>query len=101
MVLTDKDDFGDSCHMASTEPFFYDSTILCCDASPIGIYWQRILFLTILYASISDEIPRYSAKEPPMKWECSSECKILSDIVFAGGAWIFKKMNKEIGMLLP
>ena len=34
-----------------------------------------------------------------MKWECSSECKILSDsdvctiidldIVFAGGAWIF------------
>ena len=45
-----------------------------------------------------------------MKWECSSECKILSDsnvctiidldIVFAGGAWI-KKMNKEIGTLLP
>ena len=40
-----------------------------------------------------------SAKEPPMEWECSSECKILSDsdvctiidldIVFAGGAWIF------------
>ena len=26
-----------------------------------------------------DEIPRYSAKEPPTKWECSSECKILSD----------------------
>ena len=45
-----------------------------------------------------------------MKWECSTECKILSDsnvctivdldIVFAGGAWI-KKMNKEIGTLLP
>ena len=45
-----------------------------------------------------------------MKWKCSSECKILSDsnvctiidldIVFAGGAWI-KKMNKEIGTLLP
>ena len=27
----------------------------------------------------SDEIPRYSDKKPPMKWECSSECKILSD----------------------
>ena len=35
-----------------------------------------------------------------MKWECSSECKNLSDsdvctiidldIIFAGGAWIFK-----------
>ena len=28
---------------------------------------------------ILDEIQRYSAKKPPMKWECSSECKILSD----------------------
>ena len=27
----------------------------------------------------SGEIQRNSAKEPPMKWECSSECKILSD----------------------
>ena len=25
MDLTDKNDFGDGCHMASTEPFFYDS----------------------------------------------------------------------------
>ena len=25
MELTDKKDFGDGCHMASTEPFFYDS----------------------------------------------------------------------------
>ena len=59
----------------------------------------------------SDEIPRYSAKKPPMKWECSiSECKILSetnvctiidlDIVFAGGAWI-KTLIKKIGTLLP
>ena len=25
MEITDKNDFGDGCHMASTEPFFYDS----------------------------------------------------------------------------
>ena len=25
MELTDKNDFGDGCHMASTEPFFYNS----------------------------------------------------------------------------
>ena len=25
MELTDKNDFGDGCHMVSTEPFFYDS----------------------------------------------------------------------------
>ena len=53
----------------------------------------------------SDEITRYSAKEPPMKWECSSECKILSDsdvctiidldIVFAGGAWILKNEQRN------
>ena len=26
MELTDKNDFGDGCHMARTEPIFYDST---------------------------------------------------------------------------
>ena len=40
-----------------------------------------------------------------MKWECSSECKILSDsdvctiidfdIVFAGGVWILKKNEQR------
>ena len=45
------------------------------------------------------------AKKPPMKWECSSECKILSDsdvctiidldIVFAGGAWILKNEQRN------
>ena len=40
-----------------------------------------------------------------MKWECPSECKILSDsdvltiidlnIVFAGGAWIFKNEQRS------
>ena len=40
-----------------------------------------------------------------MKWECSSECKILSDsdvctiidldIVFAGGAWILKNEQRN------
>ena len=58
----------------------------------------------------SDEIPRYSAKEPPMKWECSSECKILSDsnvctiidldIVFACGVLIFLNEQRS-RMLLP
>ena len=39
MDLTDKNDFGDSCHMASTEPFFYDSAYIqacqkrVCDAN--------------------------------------------------------------------
>ena len=66
--------------MARTEPFFYDSAYKLVKkvyAMPIVSY------------------------EPPMKWECSSECKMLSDsavgtiidldIIFAGGAWIKRK----------
>ena len=96
--------------MTSTEPFFYVSAYKLVKkeyALPIDTNGRCI---TAKNGCTSDEIPRYSAKKPPMKWECSSECKILSDsnvctiidldMVFAGGAWI-KKMNKEIGTLLP
>ena len=97
MELTDKNDF--SCHMASTEPFFYDSAYKLVKkeyALPIDTNGRCI---TAKNMCTSDEIPTYSAKEPPMKCECSVECKILSDsgvctiidldIFFAGGAWIF------------
>ena len=79
MELTDKNDFGDGCHKASTEPFFYDSAYKLVKkeyALPIDTNGRCI---TAKNVCTSDEIPRYSAKEPPMKWECSSECKILSD----------------------
>ena len=90
MELTDKNDFGDGCHMTSTEPFFYDSAYKLVKkeyALPIDTNGRIIR-------------AKNGAKKPPMKWECSSECKILSDrnvctiidleIVFAGGAWIKK-----------
>ena len=79
MELTDKNDFGDGFHKASTEPFFYDSAYKLVkkeNALPIDTNGRCI---TAKNVCTSDEIPRYSAKEPPMKWECSSECKILSD----------------------
>ena len=104
MELTDKNDFGDGCHMVSTEAFFYDSAYKLVKkeyALPIDTNGRCI---TAKNVCTSDEITRYSAKKPPMKWECSSECKILSDsdvctiidldIVFAGGA-CFLKMNKD------
>ena len=106
MDLTDKDDFGDSCHMASTEPFFYDSAYKLVKKKYICVAnrYQWEMHHTKEW-STTDEILRYSAKEPPMKWECSSECKILSDsdvctivdldIVFASGAWIKKKLTKK------
>ena len=91
--------------VASTEPFFYDSAYKLVKkeyALPIDTNGRCI---TANKWCTSDEIPRYSAKEPPMKWDCSSECKILSDsdvctiidldIAFAGGAWIFKNEQKN------
>ena len=93
--------------MASTEPFFYDSAYKLVKkeyALPTDTNGRCI---TAKNVCTSNEIPRYSAKEPPMKWECSSECKILSDsdvyvctiidldIVFAGGAWIFKNEQRS------
>ena len=105
MDLTDKNDFGDGCHMANTEPFFYDSAYKLVKkeyAMPIDTNGRCI---TAKNVCTSDEIPRYSAKESLMKWECSGECKILSDsdvctiidldIVFAGGAWIFKNEQRS------
>ena len=105
MELTDKNDFGDGCHMASAEPFFYDSAYKLVKkecALPIDTNGRCI---TAKNVCTSDEIPRYSAKKPPIKWECSSECKILSDsdvcmiidldIGFAGGAWILKNEQRS------
>ena len=91
--LTDKDDFGDGCHMASTEPFFYDSAYKLVKKE-YACQWE--MHHSKEWCTYN-EMPRYSSKEPPIKWECSSECKILSDsdvckiidldIVFAGGVW--------------
>ena len=79
MELTDKIDFGDGCHMATTEPFFYDSAYKLVKreyALPVDINGRCI---TVKKVCTSGDTPRYLAKEPPMKWECSSECKILTD----------------------
>ena len=85
--------------MVSTEPFFYDSAYKLVKkeyALPIDTNGRCI---TAKNGAHLMKFPRYSAKKFPMKWECSSECKILSDsdvcmiidlgIVFAGGACIF------------
>ena len=46
-------------------------------ALPIDTNWRCIIVKKVVCTS--GEIPRNSAKEPPMEWECSNECKILSD----------------------
>ena len=63
MELTDKNDFGDGCHMASTEPFFYDSAFELVKkeyALPIDTNGRCI---TAKNVCTSDEIPRYSVMQ--------------------------------------
>ena len=103
-MLTDQNDFGDGFHMASTEPFhmastepfFYDSTYKLVKkkkALPIDTNGRCITAKNVIQLRASYEM------------ECSSECKILSDsdvctiidfdIIFAGGAWIFKNEQRS------
>ena len=65
--------------MASTEPFFYDSAYKFDKreyALPIDTNGRCVIANKVC---TSGETQRNSAKEPPMKWEYSSESKILSD----------------------
>ena len=100
MELTDKNDFGEGCHMASTEPFFYDSAYKLVKreyALPIDNNGRCVIAKKVVCTS--DEIPRYSAKEPPMKWECSSECKIITDAevcTIIDLAAAFQKLMREL-----
>ena len=90
--------------MTSTEPFFYDSAYKLVKkeyALPIDTNGRCI---TAKNGSHPMKFQDIQLKSLPMKWECSSECKILSDsnvctiidldMVFAGGAWIKKGIKK-------
>ena len=74
--ICDKYDFGEGCHMASTEPYFYDaaySPVKRNYAIPIDEYGK----CTLAKLVCTDE--KDGAKRPTMKWECTSECKSLTD----------------------
>ena len=62
--------------MASTEPYFYDvaySPVKRNYAIPIDEYGK----CTLAKLVCTDE--KGGTKTPPMKWECTSECKSLTD----------------------
>ena len=66
--------------MASTEAFFYDFAYNFVKreyALPIDTNGRCLIAKKVVCTS--GEIPRNSAKKPPKKWKCSSECTILSD----------------------
>ena len=76
MQISSADDFGEGCHMASTEPYFYDSAYKPVKrdyALPIDEFGKCVLAKEITGDSQNS---KYKCKNQPMKWACTSECKI-------------------------
>ena len=64
-------DFGESCHTASSEPFFYDQSYrLVKHTSPIAVDDSG-------RCVIAEEVGQRDSKtERPLKWKCTAECKL-------------------------
>ena len=79
MQINGAEDFGEGCHTASTEPYFYDSAYKPVKrdfALPIDECGKCVLADEIVADS---KISKCSRKNHPMKWACTSECKTLTD----------------------
>ena len=75
MQISGADDFGDGCHTASTEPYFYDSAYSHVKrgfALPVDEHGKCILATEI---TIDNKSGKHHRKQHPMKWACASECK--------------------------
>ena len=71
--ITGSEDFGVGCHTASSEPYFFDASYQHVKrdyALPIDENGKCMVAL---------EIKTDSSKSGPKKWECSSECKPLTN----------------------
>ena len=76
MQISGADDFGDGCHTASTEPYFYDSAynpVKRGFALPVDEYGRCILATEI--TTDDSKSAKHHSKQHPMKWACTSECK--------------------------
>ena len=76
LKIDGKEDFGEGCHTASTEPYYYDTAYKLVKrdyALPIDENGKCV---------VANEILPEDEKEDgkhPMIWECSSECKPLTE----------------------
>ena len=79
LQISGAEDFGEGCHTASTEPFFYDSAYKPVKrdyALPIDECGKCVLATEIVADNKTSNCLR---KNQPMKWACTSECKTLTD----------------------
>ena len=75
MQISEADDFGEGCHTASTEPYFYDSAYNPVKrefALPVDEYGRCILATEV---ATDDKSAKHRSKQHPIKWACTSECK--------------------------
>ena len=80
LVINGRNDFGEGCHTASSEPYFYDSAYQPVErayAIPIGEYGSCVVANEI--SSTESECSKRKGKQQPVKWNCSSECKPVTE----------------------
>ena len=78
LVIKGRDDFGDVCHTASSEP--YDSAYQLVQrafAIPIDENGRCVIANEI--SSSESESSKRKGKQQPVKWSCSSECKPVTE----------------------
>ena len=68
------DNFGDCCHTASSEPYFYDQSYAVCATrnTPIPVKENGTCLVAAEIKKSSDE----ESNERPSKWKCTPECKL-------------------------
>ena len=69
--------FREGCHTAPTERYFYDSAYVPVKRTyplPIDEHGKCILAREIITDS-----GKHTRKNQPMKWACTSECKMLTE----------------------
>ena len=75
MQIKGAEDFGEGCHTASTEPYFYDSAYKPVKrdyALPIDEHGRYVLASEL---PDEDKTTKRSSKPKPMRWACTIECK--------------------------
>ena len=80
LVIKGRNDFGEGCHTASSEPYFYDSAyqpVQRAYAIPIDENGRCVIANEI--SSTESECSKRKGKQQPMKWNCSSECKPVTE----------------------
>ena len=77
VVVKGRNDFGEGCHTASSEPYYYDCAyqpVQRAYAIPIDVHGR-----CVVANDISSSESKRKGKQQPVKWNCSSECRPVTE----------------------